>query len=145
MKALNCTTTLFVLLTVLSMLVTQSCKKDKCEAVSCFNGSYCDNGTCNCPVGYSGDSCQTMWRDAYLGTWDVVDSCQLSAFLYQVDFAGSDTAINKLVMVVYQNGFFIPLWGAVFKCRILDETHFELVPLANVSCILLTIATTGYA
>ncbi|UTW64500.1 hypothetical protein KFE98_10290 [bacterium SCSIO 12741] len=40
-------------------IISQSCKKDKCEEVSCSNGGVCVDGTCECPSGFSGENCQT--------------------------------------------------------------------------------------
>lgn len=39
-----------------------TCKKsseDKCAGKSCLNGGVCNDGTCNCPGGYSGPNCET--------------------------------------------------------------------------------------
>ena len=46
----------------------------KCGSSVCVNGGVCNNGKCNCPVGYEGNGCQTMARGAYLGNWTVYDS-----------------------------------------------------------------------
>ncbi|HRI01987.1 MAG TPA: calcium-binding EGF-like domain-containing protein [Saprospiraceae bacterium] len=35
-----------------------SCKKDPCEGISCLNGGACNDGTCVCPDGYSGQFCE---------------------------------------------------------------------------------------
>lgn len=35
-----------------------ACKDDECDKVNCLNGGTCDNGTCQCPSGYSGEFCQ---------------------------------------------------------------------------------------
>lgn len=35
-----------------------SCEKDPCSSVPCLNGGFCNNGTCECPTGYSGVNCQ---------------------------------------------------------------------------------------
>lgn len=44
--------------------VFSSCQKDPvtapdpCANISCFNGGVCQNGTCDCPPGFSGAQCQ---------------------------------------------------------------------------------------
>lgn len=60
-------------------LLFYGCKKetkktDKCEGVICLNGGYCQDGSCNCPVGYSGKDCSIMKSDKYQGIYDVKDT-----------------------------------------------------------------------
>lgn len=48
------------LLSLLVFLAFAACKKeDKCENVICLNGGTCDNGTCICINGFSGQLCET--------------------------------------------------------------------------------------
>ena len=49
-------------------LIYVSCK-NKCGSTTCQNGGTCDNNVCICPIGYSGNSCQTGWSDAAVGTY----------------------------------------------------------------------------
>ena len=49
-------------------LIYTSCK-NKCGSTTCQNGSTCDNNVCICPIGYSGNACQTGWSDAAVGTY----------------------------------------------------------------------------
>lgn len=51
----------------LGILFLSSCKEDDdsptpspCDSVVCLNGGACDNGSCVCPDGYSGDQCETF-------------------------------------------------------------------------------------
>lgn len=44
---------------------------DPCNKMVCKNGGVCFKGTCTCPAGYDGDSCQTVWVTPYLGSWDI--------------------------------------------------------------------------
>jgi len=46
-----------------------SCEKDQCAALQCQNGGNCVSGTCQCPSGYEGTSCETRSMDRYLGTY----------------------------------------------------------------------------
>lgn len=49
----------------LAIFSLNSCKKndpdpvDPCATVACYNGGICVNGTCVCPQGYTGPSCET--------------------------------------------------------------------------------------
>jgi len=55
------------------VVVYTSCK-NKCGSTTCQNGGTCDNNVCVCPVGYSGNSCQTGWADAAIGTYTCIRS-----------------------------------------------------------------------
>ena len=46
-----------------------SCEKDQCAALQCQNGGNCVSGTCQCPSGYEGTSCETRSMDRYLDTY----------------------------------------------------------------------------
>ena len=63
---------LFIALITCALVYT-SCK-NKCGSTTCQNGGTCDNNACICPVGYSGNSCQTGWADASIGTYTCVRS-----------------------------------------------------------------------
>ena len=42
---------------LISVLPT-ACEKEPCESVFCQNGGICDDGICDCPVGFSGSICE---------------------------------------------------------------------------------------
>ena len=51
------------LLTLFALAAFSSCQKpppDPCEGITCANDGVCINGTCDCPTGYSGATCQTQ-------------------------------------------------------------------------------------
>jgi len=43
-----------------------SCVNDPCRNIVCYNGGYCYNGTCVCPVGYTGPTCQQQVTPKYI-------------------------------------------------------------------------------
>lgn len=47
---------------------------DYCVNVVCKNGGYCMAGTCYCPAGYEGTSCEVKTTGKYEGTWEVIDT-----------------------------------------------------------------------
>ena len=54
---------LFISMVALSVLVSGGCKKknaDPCEGKTCLNGGACNDGTCSCPLGYTGEDCGTQ-------------------------------------------------------------------------------------
>lgn len=71
-------------LLVLASLLISSCKpKDPCEDVDCVNG-VCESGNCLCETGYEGIFCETEQRLAFVGDYDVSESCDLGDFSYMV-------------------------------------------------------------
>lgn len=51
---------LFNLLFVLTLFSASfSGCKDPCKDAVCLNGGICDDGDCECPLGYTGDHCET--------------------------------------------------------------------------------------
>lgn len=50
---------ILILLSAAAALTFSSCKKDPCEDVNCQNGGVCNEGTCDCPEGFSGAECGT--------------------------------------------------------------------------------------
>jgi hypothetical protein len=56
-----------------ALLLQLSCNVDKCKTVSCYNGGYCQLGTCYCVDGYEGPTCQQLSRTKFLGNWMVFE------------------------------------------------------------------------
>jgi hypothetical protein len=54
-------------------VLLNSCTQDPCKDVVCQNGGTCVAGNCDCVTGYEGDSCQTLSRAKFIGTWAVDD------------------------------------------------------------------------
>jgi hypothetical protein len=51
---------------------------EPCKNVVCFNGGTCKDGLCNCPAGFSGVACADKWNDAYTGTYEANDQCDIT-------------------------------------------------------------------
>lgn len=60
-----------------------ACSDDPCEDVTCGPG-VCEDGTCICPAGYEGSSCETETRSLYYGTY----------VLSNVDCGSPDTELD---------------------------------------------------
>lgn len=69
--------TLPVFILAIAMFSFSSC--DKCRKVDCQNGGTCNEGTCECPDGTEGTSCETVWRDAIIGTYQCIRTCEGSS------------------------------------------------------------------
>ncbi|HRP88948.1 MAG TPA: calcium-binding EGF-like domain-containing protein [Edaphocola sp.] len=64
---------LFSALATISALSVSSCKVDKCKAIVCANNGNCDkdDGSCECPVGFEGERCETVTRDRFIGAYTI--------------------------------------------------------------------------
>ncbi|MBP6456892.1 MAG: calcium-binding EGF-like domain-containing protein [Chitinophagaceae bacterium] len=62
------TLALFIGAASFSSLFT-SCNSDPCKDIQCDNGGVCTEGSCDCPAGYEGASCETRSIVKYLGTY----------------------------------------------------------------------------
>ena len=74
MKNYSRTVSILICLCIGIISFTVSCT-NKCGTITCQNGATCNNSKCVCPKGYSGNSCQTGWNDAAIGTYDCTRSC----------------------------------------------------------------------
>ncbi len=54
---------------VFSMVVTTSCSKNECGAVTCLNKGQCRGGICQCLTGIYGVNCEVVDRVTYAGTY----------------------------------------------------------------------------
>ena len=73
-----------LLLAGIISLGMSSCKVDACKDVVCLNNGVCDNGDCVCEAGYEGFNCEIEQRLAYIGSYDVEESCNLGSFSYSI-------------------------------------------------------------
>lgn len=92
----------------LSLIAMMSaCKtKDSCN-IPCFNGSCVDN-SCNCDLGYEGDSCNVLSTSKFIGNWDAVDSCETNNYGYTATIAASSAIVNQIIITnfgEYGTGF----------------------------------------
>ncbi len=77
MKAFkNAAFTALLTMGVFSTALYTSCSKDDCKDVVCNNGGTCVSGTCSCPSGYEGSTCQTASASKITGTYTSSETCQ---------------------------------------------------------------------
>ena len=60
------------ILSLVFVLGIYSCG-DNCDGIECGPG-VCEDGTCNCPDGLEGDSCEIISNSVYYGDYNVVDA-----------------------------------------------------------------------
>ena len=51
---------------------------EPCKNIVCYNGGTCVDGVCQCPAGFGGASCTDKWNDAYVGTYEANDQCDVT-------------------------------------------------------------------
>ena len=79
--------------------------ENKCQtqSVVCLNGGVCNaaEGTCDCPVGFEGDSCEIVLRDRFLDNgqpslWVANDTCLPDTYNYfiTIEPASNSSSLN---------------------------------------------------
>ena len=63
-----------LLIGVFALTLLSSCG-DKCDDVTCQNDGICNDGTCECLVGFEGENCELFTRDKILGNFDLSTTC----------------------------------------------------------------------
>lgn len=107
------TTLLLIIGTVTSC--TNNKPEDPCLAKICKNGGSCVMGTCDCPNGFSGDSCEINNRDRVLGVYNSVvnsGSSYCNTTVYQITIEVSSLGSNY-VLIKNINGFGADVFGTV--------------------------------
>ena len=92
-----------------------SCNRiSKSSSGTCVNGGVCDGGKCICPTGYTGNNCETISRNAFLGNWTAFKKD--SVFLaepYPVSISQGKPAANDITIANLLNAFTTPINGYV--------------------------------
>lgn len=91
------------ILGIASLSLVTSCNTDQCKGVVCENGGVCSDldGSCDCPVGYEGNLCETVSKSKFIKNWSASDKV-----------TGSTTPI-------------------VYSCVIADGADIQSVVIAN--------------
>ena len=98
----------FVTLGVFSAVVyTSSCTKDACKGVTCNNGGTCSGGNCTCVTGYFGTSCDSVYRNDYVGTYkgNGVDNATPSNTYtgWSMVFSNTGSSVTSMNLVLEDN------------------------------------------
>jgi hypothetical protein len=48
---------IYLIASLMAFSLFVSCNEDPCDNVNCLNNGFCVNGTCDCPVNYTGPTC----------------------------------------------------------------------------------------
>lgn len=75
---------------------------DACDGIECLNNGVCLDGTCDCPVGFTGDDCGVVCKDNILGTWAVTNIAPAFCDLLSYEF-GTSTA-HEFITIAMDDG-----------------------------------------
>lgn len=81
-----------------------SCKHDKCKGMTCKNAGTCQNGSCTCAPGYTGNMCVTVLRDQFIGVH--AQSGASGTFPVSVE---KDTKVTDVRIMNFHNTFTQPI------------------------------------
>lgn len=75
-----------------------SCNTDACDDIDCMNGGLCLDGSCSCPTGYEGETCETKSNAKFIGTYTVTETCGgTNSNPYQVTITAGANATDVLI------------------------------------------------
>ncbi|MBS1773217.1 MAG: calcium-binding EGF-like domain-containing protein [Bacteroidetes bacterium] len=116
---------LSVMLTIgaFSAVTYMACNKDACKNVVCNNGGTCVNGTCSCPTGFYGATCDSLVRNKFLGSWSGADVCGSGTYNIALTIGSSSGAINALVNNPGGFGGTVQITGTVTSSNALSFTN----------------------
>ena len=82
-------------------VIYTSCKKDDCKDVVCNHGGTCSGGSCICPTGYEGTSCETR---SFLGSWSGSDACSVGG-PYTITLTLANSSDSTQILITNPGGF----------------------------------------
>ncbi len=116
---------------IVAVLILTGCS-DPCEDVVCGPGM-CDDGTCICPDGYDGSSCELLTNRIFAGSWTISDlDCNSSelGLLTSVTIV-PDLNYDQFTVVInlgFDNFYYYEL-NATIKDGVLESsTNFNNIP-----------------
>lgn len=97
-------------LTVVFGLAVSSCGTDLCKDSNCGTHGTCNetDGACVCETGYQANSkgaCDSVSREKFLATYNVVDICPSGTYNYTSTIATTTAGIEKVIIRQY-GGYF---------------------------------------
>lgn len=83
-----------------------ACNKDECKDVVCQNGGTCISGSCSCPAGYEGTSCETLSITKFAKVWAASDQTGSTNLVYTVTIAPGSTLTSAIISNSFSDDFF---------------------------------------
>ncbi len=84
-----------VIVILIFALFIGSCKKDPCKDVTCEHGT-CNDGSCLCETGYEGSNCETEQRLAFVGNYNVTETCGPNSYNFTINILADTENVNEL-------------------------------------------------
>jgi hypothetical protein len=131
----------FVFLTMVTLIAYTACEKDACSNLSCKNGGSCAAGTCNCPIGYQGHTCEVKMSSLFVGAYAGVTQCSQGNGITEgaavIDtvwvFAGGPNGVNSLGVIQLTNGKNDTLYGTAFYNQSIYGISIPKDTMTNIS------------
>lgn len=101
-----------------------SCNTDACDDIDCMNGGLCISGTCSCPTGYEGETCQTLSRDKFVGVYSGNETCTIGSDSYAITLSASSDDLKINYTNLYNQSY-----SAV--CTITGQNTFSFAGTAS--------------
>ncbi len=83
-----------------------ACNKDECKDVVCSNGGTCVSGTCSCPAGYEGATCQTLSTAKFIKTWTAPNDMNVASGVKLNAYTCIITQGSSLNTLIIGTGFY---------------------------------------
>ena len=83
-----------------------SCTTDACKDVDCGTWGTCLEGSCICDLGYEGTDCETLVNAAFVGSFNVTETCSQSTDTYAVTIAATN-ATTVTISNLYDAGLVV--------------------------------------
>ncbi len=125
----NVMLTFCLALVVLSAVIYTACNKNKCDKVVCINNGVCYGGSCVCPVGFEGTSCQTLSRQKFIFTYNGGDTCGSSGYEGIPGYVCYRTSYDSLTMIMRH--ILNNTWMIVRVCTIQSTDSFTFIGINN--------------
>ena len=94
--------TIKLILLTLSLTFAYSCGDDACEVVICLNDGVCNDGTCDCILGFEGDTCGVEARTKFFGSY-IFESETCGNFEPSFELIPIDDSLTELTLLVTTN------------------------------------------
>jgi hypothetical protein len=87
--------------------IMTSCNPDACNDVVCANAGVCEDGSCKCPVGYEGTTCETISREKFIKSWSASDVTGANTLVYTCAIASGTLINNVIVSNKFSDDYFV--------------------------------------
>lgn len=115
----------FVASMSLTAMLFNSREPDKCKAIVCANNGICnEDGSCTCPIGYEGTKCETITRDKFKGSWNVIEDGSLSSPEIYTTSVQNGVEIDQVIIRNFNN-----FSNSNVVAKVQNDTIF--IPLQN--------------